>query len=205
MKRLLLISSFMLLFACGTASARLLQVGVRGGINTTDYRFSPVTIGDTRFVAGSSRAGFETGFVLRLNLSKFVHLQSELNYDFVNYAIRATKGNLQTDIRLRSERLEIPVQLGFQVGIVRFFGGASFRLDNSLKSSHPDLLKVRFDSEKMAWMGGIGLNIKRFFMDFRIQGYPGSKNENIFVSNGIRQKVHLRNNIVYGGSLGFFF
>lgn len=205
MKRLLLISGFLLLFAGGTASARRLQIGFRGGINTTDYRFSPVAIGDTRFVAGSSRAGFETGLVLRLNLSKFVHLQSELNYDFVNYTIRATRSNLQTDVRLRSERLEIPLQLGFQVGIIRFFGGASFRLDNSLKSSHPDLLKVRFDSEKIAWMGGIGLNVGHFFLDFRIQGYPGSKNKNVFLSNEIHQKVHIRNNIVYGGSLGFFF
>ncbi len=105
MKRLLLISSFVLLFASGTASARRLQVGFRGGINTTDYRFSPVAIGETRFVTGSSRAGFETGFVLRLNLSKFVHLQSELNYDFVNYSIRATRANLQTDVRLRSEQI----------------------------------------------------------------------------------------------------
>ncbi|MCX4300970.1 MAG: outer membrane beta-barrel protein [Alistipes sp.] len=205
MKRLLLISSFVLLFASGTASARRLQVGFRGGINTTDYRFSPVAIGETRFVTGSSRAGFETGFVLRLNLSKFVHLQSELNYDFVNYSIRATRANLQTDVRLRSERLEVPVQLGFQLGIVRLFGGASFRLNNSLHSSHPDLLKIRFDTENMAWMGGIGLNFKHFFLDFRLQGYPGSKHNNIFESNGIRQKVHIRSNIVYGGSLGFFF
>ena len=67
------------------------------------------------------------------------------------------------------------------------------------------MLKIRFDTENMAWMGGIGLNFKHFFLDFRLQGYPGSKHNNIFESNGIRQKVHIRSNIVYGGSLGFFF
>lgn len=189
----------------GGASAQRLQAGIRGGINTTDYRFSPVTIDGTRFVAGPSRAGFEGGFVLRLNFSKYVHLQSELNYDFVNYAIQAIDENLRTDVRLRSERLEIPVQLGFQFGIVRLFGGASFRLNTSLKSSHPDLLKIEFGSDNMALMGGIGINIKHFFLDFRIQGYPGPKKHNTFISNGARQQAHMRNNIVWGGSFGLFF
>lgn len=189
----------------GAASAQRLQAGFRGGINTTDYRFSPVVIDGTRFVTGSSRAGYEAGFVLRLNLSKFVHLQSELNYDFVNYTIHAANANLHTDVRLRSERLELPVQLGFQFGVIRLFGGVSFRLNTLLHSSHPDLLKVGFGSDNVALMGGLGLNIKHFFLDFRLQGYAGSKNYNTFISNGIRQKVRMRTNIVWGGSFGFFF
>jgi len=204
MKRLFL-SLAAALTLCGTASAQRLQAGFRGGINTTDFRFSPVMIDGTRFVAGPSRAGFEAGFVLRLNLSKYVHLQSELNYKFINYAIRSTYENVSTDVRLRSERLEIPVQLGFQFGVVRLFGGASFRVNHSLKSSHRDLLEIGFGSEKIAWMGGLGVNIKRFFLDFRIQGYPGPTHRNTFVSNGHRQNVRMRKDIVWGGSLGFFF
>ena len=46
-------------------------------------------IGDTCFTPGAVRAGYDVGFVLRLNLSKHLHLQSELNYAFVNYNVLA--------------------------------------------------------------------------------------------------------------------
>lgn len=187
------------------ASAQRLRVGVRGGINTTDYRFAPVTIDGTRFTAGSSRAGYEAGLVVRLNLTKCLHVQSELNYDFIHYSVRAAREQTTTDVRLRSERLEVPVQLGFQFGPVRLFGGASFRLSKADKSSQPDLLQVQFGNDRVACMGGLGVNIKHFFFDFRIQGHPGSKHCNTFTSNGYRQRVRMRNDIVWGGSVGFFF
>ena len=73
----------------GAASAQRLMVGVRGGVNFADYSFVPPRIGDTRFTPGAVRAGYDVGFVLRLNLSKHLHLQSELNYAFVHYQVLA--------------------------------------------------------------------------------------------------------------------
>ena len=106
----------------GAASAQRLIVGVRGGVNFADYSFVPTRIGDTRFTPGAVRAGYDVGFVLRLNLSKHLHLQSELNYAFVNYNVLAeNSGNRR--IALRTERFEIPVQLGFQFGVLRLCGG----------------------------------------------------------------------------------
>ena len=189
---------------CTAARAQRLRVGVRGGIITTDWRFSPVAIDGTRFVTGPSRVGCETGFVVRFDLTKTLHLQTELNYDFVNYTVRATGEEGRTDVRLRSERLELPLQLGLQFGPVRLFGGASFRLNSDCKSSHPGLLQVQFGPERVAWMGGLGVNIRHFFLDVRLQGYPG-RHTNTFTSNGIRQRVRTAHDIVWGGSLGFFF
>ncbi len=203
MKKLFL-TLFLAAIACGSASAQRLQAGLRGGVTATDYRFSPVVIDGTRFTAGPTRAGFETGFVLRLNLSKHLHLQSELDYSFINYAVHASNTNLRTNVQLRSERLDVPVQLGLQFGALRLFGGASFRLNTSLHSSHTDLLRVKF-SEKPAWMGGVGLNIKKFFLDVRVQGPWVSKNRNTFVSRGVARAVSVRNDLVWSGSLGFFF
>lgn len=203
MKRIFLLI-FSALLLGGTASAQRFRVGVRGGVNAADYRFVPTTIGDMRFTAGNVRAGFETGFVLRLNLTKHLHLQSEINYDFVNYSVRA-EGSLRRDIRLRAERLEIPVQLGLQFGMVRLFGGASFRVADSERSSAPGLLKVRFNDDDIALIGGIGLNIGHFFLDLRIQGYPRSRLWNTFTSNGLEQRVEVSRDLVYGGSVGFFF
>ena len=106
----------------GAASAQRLMVGVRGGVNFADYSFVPTRIGDTRFTPGAVRAGYDVGFVLRLNLSKHLHLQSELNYAFVNYNVLAENSGSRR-IALRTERFEIPVQLGFQFGVLRLFGG----------------------------------------------------------------------------------
>lgn len=189
---------------CGSASARRLQFGVRGGVNTTDFRFAPVQIGDNRFSTSASRMGYEAGLVLRFNLTKIFHLQSEFNYDIVNYRLRCHSSEAHTFILMRSERLELPVQLGLQFGPMRLFGGVAFRLNSSLNSSHPDLLQVRFDGDRMAWMGGLGVHFRRFFADFRIQGYPG-KHTTTFLSEGVSQQVRMRNDIVWGGSVGFFF
>ena len=188
----------------GAASAQRLMVGVRGGVNFADYSFVPTRIGDTRFTPGAVRAGYDVGFVLRLNLSKHLHLQSELNYAFVNYNVLAENSGSRR-IALRTERFEIPVQLGFQFGVLRLFGGALFRVTESERSSVPQLLKVRFNNGDVGVMGGLGFNIRKFFIDFRISGYPRSRVWHDFTSEGIARRVKVPHDIVYGGSLGFFF
>ena len=169
----------------GAASAQRLMVGVRGGVNFADYSFVPTRIGDTRFTPGAVRAGYDVGFVLRLNLSKHLHLQSELNYAFVNYNVLAGSRR----IALRTERFEIPVQLGFQFGVLRLFGGALFRVTESERSSVPQLLKVRFNNGDVGVMGGLGFNVRKFFIDFRISGYPRSRVWHDFTSEGIARRV----------------
>jgi len=108
-------------------------------------------------------------------------------------------------IALRTERFEIPVQLGFQFGVLRLFGGALFRVTESERSSVPQLLKVRFNNGDVGVMGGLGFNIRKFFIDFRISGYPRSRVWHDFTSEGIARRVKVPHDIVYGGSLGFFF
>lgn len=199
---------FLFLLVCGVllgsnVTAQRLRIGVRGGFNVSDYDFRPMEIGDVRFSSGPIRAGFETGLVVRLNLTRHLHLQSELNYDFVNYSVRTEKDFIRT-LRMRSERLDLPVQLGLQFGILRLFGGVSFRLYDTSHSSIPDLLKIDYN-DNLAVMGGFGVNIKRFFFDLRVQGYPRSYVWNTFTSGGTAMRVKVNHDIIYGGSIGFFF
>ena len=53
--------------------------------------------------------------------------------------------------------------------------------------------------------GGLGFNVRKFFIDFRISGYPRSRVWHDFTSEGIARRVKVPHDIVYGGSLGFFF
>ena len=54
-------------------------------------------------------------------------------------------------------------------------------------------------------MGGLGLNIRKFFIDFRISGFPRSRVWHDFTSKGATHRVKVPRDIVYGGSVGFFF
>lgn len=192
------------LLVSGAASAKRLMVGVRGGVDFTDYSFVPARINGVSFSPGSVQTGFEAGFVVRLNLAKHLHLQSELNYAFVNYDVRV-RNAARSSVKLRTERLQIPVQLGFQFGVLRLFGGAQFRVSDSERSSSPNLLKVGFNNSDVGIMGGLGLNIRKFFLDFRISGYPRSRVWNTFTSGGVTKRVEVPRDIVYGASMGFFF
>lgn len=198
------ISLFCVLLAAGTASAQRVQVGLRGGVNLTDHKFAPVTIGNTRFTPGPARVGYETGLILRLNLSKHVHLQTEFDYAFVNYNVHA-QGIDRHDVVLKTERLQIPVQLGFQFGILRLYGGVQFRVSDSQSSNFPKLLKIGFNDRDLGIMGGLGLHISKFFLDFRISGYPKSHVWQKFTSDGITERVKTYHDLVYGATLGFFF
>lgn len=192
------------LFVCGAASAQRLQFGLRGGIRTADHNFGRVRIGDLAVTSGKAQIGYDVGIALRLNITRHLHLQSELNYAFTDYAFRVSE--LYTrDVKMRTERLELPVELGLQFGVFRIFGGAQFRLTQSGRSTAPELLKVRFNDDDIAIMGGVGLNIKKFFIDLRVSGYPRSHVWNTFIADGVTQRVKAGRDIVYGGSIGFFF
>lgn len=195
---------FAALFVCGTASAQRLQFGLRGGINTVDHSFGRVRVGDLAVTGGKAQIGYDVGVVLRLNITRHLHLQSELNYAFNDYSFRVSE--LYTrEVKMRTERLELPVELGLQFGVFRIFGGAQFRLTQSGRSTAPGLLKVHFNDDDIALVGGLGLNIKKFFLDFRVSGYPRSHVWNTFVADGVSRRVQVSRNIVYGGSIGFFF
>jgi len=203
MKTLLLLICCSLL-GVGTACAQRLQAGVRGGIVLTDHRFEAVRIDGRSFYPGPKRPGYDIGFVLRLNLSRRLHLQSEFNYVSANYEIR-TNGSTGHGIRLRAERFEIPVELGIQLGVLRIFGGVRFRPAQGGHSNAPRTLEVSFNDDNVACMGGIGLNIRKFFIDLRASGYPRGRVWQTFTSGGASQRVEVAHDIVYGCSMGFFF
>ena len=75
---------------------------------------------------------------------------------------------------------------------------------DSERDSAPKLLKVNFNDD-VGIMGGVGFNIRKFFFDFRLSGYARSLVWNTFVSDGVSQRVRIPRNLVYGGSVGFFF
>lgn len=203
MKHLLLTLLVGLLLG-GSASAQRFRVGARGGVNFSDYKFEPVTLAGTRFSPGPSALGYEAGIVLRFNITRRLHLQTEIDYSFVNYDIRAAGNGVRT-LHIKTERMQIPVQIGLQFGVVRLFGGVQFRVAQSADSSVPRMLKIGFNDGDIALTGGLGLHISHFFLDFRITGFPRSRVRHTFTSQDETARVKVPHDIVYGATLGFFF
>lgn len=202
-KRVIL-TGLLLLAATGAAFAQRLQVGVRGGINTTDFSMAPTTVGGTTFSRGSGKVGYEAALLLRFRLAKHLHLQSGLNYQFNPYAFRVS-GQMNVRLTVDARRLEIPVELGLNFGVLRLFAGPVFRVAQWQKSSVPRLLKIGFNDSDIALTGGAGLHIRKFFIDFRITGYPWSQVHYTFRSGDSSARVKVNRNLLYGGSVGFYF
>lgn len=204
MKRLSTIL-FALLLAASSASAKRLQVGLRGGVNFANYHFRAVEIDGTRFTSGPVRTGYEGGVVLRFDLTRHLHLQSELDYVFVDYAVNAATDAQARRIGIKTERLEVPLQLGLRLGPLRLFGGAQFRIAQTQRSTAPNRLRIGFNDSDIALTGGAGLNFRKFFLEFRMAGYPQSHVDHKFRSGTSVQTVRVPHHLVYGGSIGFFF
>lgn len=200
---------FLLLVALvltGAASAQRLELGVRGGVNTSDYRFQPVDLSGTYVSRGNAHLGYDVGFAFRLNLTRHLHLQAETNYVFANYNYRL-RGTYTRDVRIRAERIEIPVELGIRFAkVLRLFGGAVFRAAQSQRSTAPGVFKVKFNDSDVALIGGLGIDAGKFFLDFRLTAYPQGHTWNTFTLAGAApQRVRIDRNLFYGGSIGFFF
>lgn len=188
-----------------TTSAQRFQVGVRAGANAADLSLPKVSFEEGYIAGGNTKVGFETALMARLNITRHLHLQTEFEYSRTGYQLRYVSPTFEQLIKVHANRIEIPLMAGVMLGPVRLFGGAFFRIAHSEKSSAPSLARVRFNDSDIGIMGGVGINIRRFFVEARISGYPKSAVRCSVESNGYRQSVKVGRNIRYSLSTGLFF
>lgn len=198
-----ILTGLILLGVC-SARAQHFRVGVRAGINAEDYASSPVQLEGTTFTPGSAKIGYEAALVLRFRLARHLHLQTGLNYQFSPYVFHL-EGQVHGRLTIDARRLEIPVELGLNFGVLRLFAGPVFRVAQWQKSSVPKLLGIKFNDSDIALTGGVGLHVRRFFIDFRVTGYPWSNVRNTYRSGDTSARVNVRRALLYGGSVGLFF
>lgn len=204
MKRLF-ITLTLLLAMVATSHAQRLQVGVRVGVNATDFSLPKVLFDGGYVVGGNTKVGFETALMARLNITRHLHLQTEFEYSRTGYQLRYVSPTFEQRIKVHANRIEIPLMAGVTIGPIRLFGGPFFRIAHSEKSSAPLLAKLHFNDSDVGIMGGVGANIRKFFVEARISGYPKSSIRSSVEVDGYRQRVKVGRNIRYSLSTGFFF
>lgn len=111
MKHLFPLLLALLLTGAAALAQRRFQVGVRGV--ATSYTFSAWK-SENRFRPGPAKAGYQAGWSCWFNLTRRLHLQSELNFAFVNYSIAPKAPHPQR--LMRSERFEIRCSWAFSSG-----------------------------------------------------------------------------------------
>lgn len=190
---------------CSATFAQRFHVGVRAGVNVSDFSIPAVAVDDALVRNGSSKAGFEAALAARLNITKHLNLQAEFEYGRVNYGFQYyAQGGTRRDITINTNRIEIPVMAGLNFGPVRLFCGPSFRISHNEKSNAPSLLKVGFNDSKVALTGGAGLNLKRFFLEGRLTGYPKAS-VNKFTVQGKTESVKAKHDMKWSVTAGLLF
>lgn len=189
---------------CSASYAQRFRVGLRAGANFSDYSISTLSTENGLLRSGKSRTGFEAALITRLAVTKHINLQAEFEYDRVNYQYRLLRSAHNRDIAVNTNRIEIPLTLGINLGPVRVFGGAAFRVSHNEKSDAPSLLTVKFDDSRVAMTGGASLNIHKFFLEGRITGYPRTTSNHITL-NGAQHKVRVGQDLKWSLSAGVLF
>ena len=187
------------------AFAQQFDVGIRAGANLADFSLPKVSFEEGSLSGGDLRVGFETALVARFTILRHLYMQTEFEYGHTRYQLRYESRQPLRLVTLQANRVELPLMLGLRFGPVAIFGGTFLRIAHNEKSSDPTLAKVQFNDSEVGVMGGLGVNIRKFFIEARVTGYPKTSVTAIVESNGISQKVDVGRNIRYSLSAGIFF
>lgn len=151
-----------------SAQAQFLNWGIKGGVNYNvngdAYALdSSDEIIDT--FSSSEEVGYHVGLLTEIKLPLFLYFRPELIYTHTesSYDFGDDKG------RLKMDKLELPVLLGFRVlKIGRFFFGPNFSYIIDTKLSAPESIKnVSYDDFTVSGQVGLGLNFGKIGADIR--------------------------------------
>lgn len=193
---------------CFASLAQPLKIGVRAGLSSSSYYFGRVNIDGTVIAPSVSyTAGWEVAAVMRLSIPGFIHIQPEISYVSRDYHFRInpTGVSQRNNYKIATQTVEVPVTVGFNISVLRLFGGPVFTLSSTQKPQNGDYnFNIKFNKPEVGILLGAGIDVKNFFVDVRYTLAP-DKREDIFTLNGTSQKVNIRSDEMWKFSLGFFF
>ena len=167
--------------------AQFLNWGVKGGINyNSNGDLRATDFSDLTKIGSGEETGYHLGLLAEIKLPLFLYIRPELIYTHTESSYE----NEGERTRLKMDKIEAPVLLGFRVlRIGRFFFGPSFQyIINTDLSPTESLDEIRnLDSDDFTVSGqvGLGLNFGRFGADVRWEtGFTDSEADFIGESVG---------------------
>lgn len=192
-------------FSFTAADAQFLHVGLRAGLNLSDIAFSKFSLSDAMVSGGPTKCGYQVAFMMRANLTRHLNLQAELEYACAVDSYNIDRGSYARTTNIQQRRLSLPVELGFQFGAVRLFGGASFALGDWTGNSRASVLAVDYDLPDVSIVGGVGVHFKKIFLEARVQSSTKSSQYYLYRIGNTVRNVKIKHNLLWSFSAGFFF
>lgn len=166
MKKLSLLFSIMLTaFAFNSYAQSPLNVGIKAGLNFTDFSSNP------KEYSTKNSSGFGVGAMARINISRS-YIQADLMYTEKSVKFESAFGSDKATMK----NIEIPVVYGYKLlksplYNVRLFGGGVYSVVlNNLSKSSVDNAFNEFDKSNIGYRVGAGVDILKFTVDVSYDG-----------------------------------
>jgi len=207
MKKLMLIV-FALGFMATASHAQLVQVGLKGGLNATDFTINEIKQDGFSIEEGKSQIGYHAGLMARVNIPAVpIYIQPELLYTKGMGEYAVTNGNVNTNVDMEFSRLDIPVLVGVKMGKwARINAGPIASVVLAEENGFSELFDdsgQNFNSTTWGYQVGVGADFWRMTADLRYEGSLSDLGEEVrFLGNDYSTDTRTNQVIL---SIGYWF
>ncbi len=186
MKKSIIFALALLFCASVSTTAQNFKWGIKAGISSSDVKPSDLLIANNddvqRFVLNvkDAKYGLNLGAFFRFKTGKHFFIQPEVQINSVrtDYEIQDFK-TAQPVTELVTEsyhNINVPINMGFKFGPLRFQGGAigSYHIGGKSQLEDYEGYTQEFKPLAVGWQAGIGLDIWKLNFDFRYEGDFGN-------------------------------
>lgn len=154
------------------------QLGIKGGFYNVQVNPDPVTVEDPNqnrqfeLSLKDARYGFHIGAFYKIRMNKFfIQPELVLNSNSSTYTLKDAF-DIETQLEENYQYLDIPVMLGFDLGVINFFGGPVGHVFVGSTSELNELegFRQKWNDLTWGWQAGIGFDIWRLNLDLRYEG-----------------------------------
>ena len=170
----------------GTAFGQA-RFGIRAGLSTSDINpdqlmiTDETTLDEFTLAVKDAKYGVHAGLFAKFPIGKILFLQPEVVFN--SNRVDFERGDLNEVFSEKYQYLDIPVMAGLKLGPFKpQVGLVGHVFLNSSSEFDLESYKQDFQSLTLGWQGGLGLEIKKIFIDFKYEGNFSNFGDHIVVA-----------------------
>ena len=188
------------------------RIGIRGGINSSKLKSSDeITAGDYKItVPNYAMLGYHVGLVGQVQLFNFF-VQPELLYtvsrnDIKIFNLNQAAPDNATSITQQLNRIDMPVLVGFKMGVFKLEAGpvATFLISDDSDLKKITTYDMQLNRATVGFQAGIGLDVGKIALDIKYEGSLSKLGDGINIGDGNKMAFDSRINQLIV-SVGLFF